>query len=101
MGRTQLQDAVAMTLGQEFHAFAKSLNNEIFALGRVETVLHEGNVGGTAVGTGLNAPEDMPNAAPIISRRSLVSPSGGRGIWLRPHQTHNSVLFRAEECSDQ
>ena len=56
MGRTQLQDAVPMTLGQEFHAFAESLDNEIFALERIETVLHEVNMGGTAIGTGLNAP---------------------------------------------
>jgi len=56
MGRTQLQDAVPMTLGQEFHAFAESLDNEITALERVETVLYEINMGGTAIGTGLNAP---------------------------------------------
>jgi aspartate ammonia-lyase len=56
MGRTQLQDAVPMTLGQEFNAFAESLDNEIYALERIETVLHEVNMGGTAIGTGLNAP---------------------------------------------
>jgi len=56
MGRTQLQDAVPMTLGQEFHAFATSLEGEISALERIETVLHEINMGGTAIGTGLNAP---------------------------------------------
>lgn len=56
MGRTQLQDAVPMTLGQEFHAFAESLGNEVFALERIETVLYEVNMGGTAIGTGLNAP---------------------------------------------
>jgi aspartate ammonia-lyase len=56
MGRTQLQDAVPMTLGQEFNSFAESLDNEIFALERIETVLYEVNMGGTAIGTGLNAP---------------------------------------------
>ena len=56
MGRTQLQDAVPMTLGQEFEAFARSLEDEITALTRVENVLHEVNMGGTAIGTGLNAP---------------------------------------------
>ena len=60
MGRTQLQDAVPMTLGQEFHAFAESLDNEIFALERLETVLYEVNMGGTAIGTGLNAPQGYP-----------------------------------------
>jgi aspartate ammonia-lyase len=56
MGRTQLQDAVPMTLGQEFEVFARSLEDEINALARVEAVLHEVNMGGTAIGTGLNAP---------------------------------------------
>ena len=60
MGRTQLQDAVPMTLGQEFEAFARSLEDEIDALQRVETVLHEVNMGGTAIGTGLNAPAGFP-----------------------------------------
>jgi aspartate ammonia-lyase len=56
MGRTQLQDAVPMTLGQEFHAFAASLKNEVGVLERVERVLLQVNMGGTAIGTGLNAP---------------------------------------------
>ncbi len=57
MGRTQLQDAVPMTLGQEFDAWAESLSNEIDALADVEEMLLEVNMGGTAIGTGLNAPE--------------------------------------------
>ena len=62
MGRTQLQDAVPMTLGQEFGAFAESLDNEISALERVEAVLYEVNMGGTAIGTGLNAPAGYARA---------------------------------------
>jgi aspartate ammonia-lyase len=57
MGRTQLQDAVPMTLGQEFKAFAKTLQDEVNALERVENVLCEVTMGGTAIGTGLNAPK--------------------------------------------
>ena len=57
MGRTQLQDAVPMTLGQEFDAWAESLENEISALTDVEDELLEVNMGGTAIGTGLNAPD--------------------------------------------
>jgi len=57
MGRTQLQDAVPMTLGQEFDAWAESLENEVTALAEVEVILLEVNMGGTAIGTGLNAPE--------------------------------------------
>ena len=45
-----------MTLGQEFLAFGESLDNEVQALARVEAVLYEVNMGGTAIGTGLNAP---------------------------------------------
>ena len=56
MGRTQLQDAVPMTLGQEFGAFAETLGGELRALGALQRVLCEINMGATAIGTGLNAP---------------------------------------------
>jgi aspartate ammonia-lyase len=56
MGRTQLQDAVPMTLGQEFGAFAETLAGEVRALEIVQNVLCEVNMGATAIGTGLNAP---------------------------------------------
>jgi len=57
MGRTQLQDAVPMTLGQEFNAFARTLADEVRTLESMKTVLCEVSMGGTAIGTGLNAPE--------------------------------------------
>lgn len=57
MGRTQLQDAVPMTLGQEFNAFAKTLNNEINSLKVGRESLKGINMGGTAIGTGINTPE--------------------------------------------
>jgi aspartate ammonia-lyase len=56
MGRTQLQDAVPMTSGQEFEAFAETLAGETRALEVVHQVLCEVNMGATAIGTGLNAP---------------------------------------------
>jgi aspartate ammonia-lyase len=56
MGRTQLQDAVPMTLGQEFDAFAATLGGEVRALQAIQQVLCEVNMGATAIGTGLNAP---------------------------------------------
>jgi aspartate ammonia-lyase len=56
MGRTQLQDAVPMTLGQEFRAFAKTMGDEVQALESIQRVLFEINMGATAIGTGLNAP---------------------------------------------
>ncbi len=55
MGRTQLQDAVPMTSGQEFHAFANNLEEEVANLERNVKLLYEINMGGTAIGTGLNA----------------------------------------------
>ncbi len=57
MGRTEMQDAVPMTVGQEFHAFAASLEDEIRLLRDSEKYLYAVNMGATAIGTGLNAPK--------------------------------------------
>ncbi|CDG16347.1 aspartate ammonia-lyase [Xenorhabdus doucetiae] len=54
MGRTQLQDAVPMTLGQEFRAFSVLLKEEIKNITRTAELLLEVNLGATAIGTGLN-----------------------------------------------
>lgn len=56
MGRTQLQDAVPMTLGQEFEAYAVSIEKDIKELYWNAEQLLSVNMGGTAIGTGLNAP---------------------------------------------
>jgi aspartate ammonia-lyase len=55
IGRTQLQDAVPMTLGQEFGAFAVTLGEDELRLAEARLLLHELNLGGTAIGTALNA----------------------------------------------
>ena len=55
MGRTQLQDAVPMTLRQEFDAFAVMLKEDINLLAKTKKSLREVNLGGTAIGTGVNA----------------------------------------------
>ena len=57
MGRTELQDAVPMTVGQEFHALGASIEAEIQLLREAEKYLYVQNMGATAIGTGLNAPE--------------------------------------------
>jgi aspartate ammonia-lyase len=57
MGRTEMQDAVPMTVGQEFHAFAASLDGEIQLLRDAEKYLYTVNMGATAIGSGLNAPK--------------------------------------------
>jgi aspartate ammonia-lyase len=55
LGRTQLQDAVPMTLGQEFGAFAVTIGEDADRLKEALTLIAEINLGGTAIGTGLNA----------------------------------------------
>ena len=57
MGRTELQDAVPMTVGQEFHAFGSSLEGEIQLLKDSEKYLYAENMGATAIGTGINVPK--------------------------------------------
>ncbi len=60
MGRTEMQDAVPMTVGQEFHAFAASLEDEIRLLRDAERYLYAVNMGATAIGTGINVPKGYP-----------------------------------------
>ncbi|HEU4390008.1 MAG TPA: aspartate ammonia-lyase, partial [Blastocatellia bacterium] len=60
MGRTEMQDAVPMTVGQEFHAFAASLESEIQLLRDAEKYLYSVNMGATAIGTGINVPKGYP-----------------------------------------
>ena len=57
MGRTELQDAVPMTVGQEFHAFGSALESEIQLLKDAEKSLYGENMGATAIGTGINVPK--------------------------------------------
>lgn len=65
MGRTQLQDAVPMTLGQEFTAFGHTILEDVDRLGEAQALIREINMGATAIGTGINAP---PRYAAIVCR---------------------------------
>ena len=56
LGRTEMQDAVPVTLGQEFSAYAEAISRDRWRLYKVEERLRKVNLGGTAVGTGINAP---------------------------------------------
>jgi len=58
MGRTQLQDAVPMTLGQEFEAYAVTLEEEVERLEQNAKLFLEVNMGATAIGTGINSHPD-------------------------------------------
>jgi aspartate ammonia-lyase len=72
MGRTQLQDAVPMTLGQEFTAFGHTMLEDIERLGEAQALIRETNMGATAIGTGITAP---PGYAELV-RRHLSQLSG-------------------------
>ena len=71
MGRTQLQDAVPMTLGQEFEAYAVMLNEEVQRLEQNVKLFLEVNMGATAIGTGINSHPDYSEK--VISHLSKVT----------------------------
>src|SRR6476469_1427726 len=66
MGRTQLQDAVPMTLGQEFSTYAVMLGEDEQRLKEAALLIHEINLGATAIGTGINA---HPRYAELVRQR--------------------------------
>jgi aspartate ammonia-lyase len=65
MGRTENQDAVPMTLGQEFGAYAVMIESAMSALRRSAEELHDLNMGATAIGTGINSP---PGYADLVTK---------------------------------
>ena len=77
MGRTQLQDAVPMTLGQEFRAFGHTILEDVERLAEVQRLISEINMGATAIGTGINAPKGYSEAVrqhlTRITRQSLIT----------------------------
>ncbi|HEY3808157.1 MAG TPA: aspartate ammonia-lyase [Kofleriaceae bacterium] len=74
MGRTELQDAVPMTVGQEFHAFAASLDSEIKLLQDAEKSLYTVNMGATAIGSGINVPKGYPQVVAAELSKLLKKP---------------------------
>ena len=100
MARTQLQDAVPITLGQEFQAFAVSTSKDIERLHELLPLLAEVNLGGTAVGTELNTPRGYTkkvvaelsrlSGVKLTSARDLVEATQASGVLV----TYSSVLKR-------
>lgn len=92
MGRTQLQDAVPMTLGQEFEAFAANLEEEIERLNQNSALFFEINMGATAIGTGLNAvpgyaklcAENLAKVSghPFVSAPNLIEATPDTGSYV-------------------
>jgi aspartate ammonia-lyase len=63
MGRTHLQDAVPMSLGQEFHGWGTTIGEEVQRIAEVRQFLHEINLGATAIGTTVTAAPGYPELA--------------------------------------
>ncbi len=92
MGRTQLQDAVPMTLGQEFEAFAATLEEDISKLNNNALLFVEINMGATAIGTGINAPlgysklctENLAKISgiPFIAAPNLIEATPDTGSYV-------------------
>ncbi len=92
MGRTQLQDAVPMTLGQEFEAFAATLEEDITKLNANAKLFEEINMGATAIGTGINSPSGYANLCAknlakvtgyqIVSAKNLVEATPDTGSYV-------------------
>ncbi len=98
MGRTQLQDAVPMTLGQEFATYSVMIDEDRTRLDEAALLVHEINLGATAIGTGLNAPAATPRQRATRCGNSPDSPSSWPRTWSRqPRTSVSSSTSRA--CS--
>ncbi|RDB35803.1 MAG: aspartate ammonia-lyase [Spirobacillus cienkowskii] len=92
MGRTQLQDAVPMTLGQEFEAFAVMLSEDIERLREGAKLFLELSIGGTAIGTGINSHPKYAGTAiqkiqlitglPVVSSPNLIEATPDTGAFV-------------------
>ncbi|MGC5629412.1 aspartate ammonia-lyase [Georgenia sp. Z1344] len=111
MGRTQLQDAVPMTLGQEFTAFAVLLREEVRHLSRLAELLLEVNLGATAIGTGLNTPEGYSELAvarladvsglPVVLAENLIEATSDTGAYVSMHAGLKRVAVKLGKiCND-
>ncbi|GAB94187.1 aspartate ammonia-lyase [Kineosphaera limosa] len=111
MGRTQLQDAVPMTLGQEFSAFGITLGEELRHLETARHLLLEMNLGATAIGTGLNtppgyAPLAVTNLArvsgrPCIPAPNLIEATSDCGAYVMTHAALKRLSMKLSKiCND-
>lgn len=94
MGRTQLQDAVPMTLGQEFEAFAVNLSEEVDRLNQMADLFLEVNIGGTAIGTGINTePEYSELCVNYLSEISKVPFEVANNLIEATSDTGSYVIY--------
>ncbi|MFZ7282406.1 aspartate ammonia-lyase [Avibacterium avium] len=111
MGRTQLQDAVPMTVGQEFKAFSVLLEEEVRNLKRTAKLLLEVNLGATAIGTGLNTPEGYAELAvkylaevsqlPCVPSENLIEATSDCGAYVMVHSALKRTAVKLSKvCND-
>jgi aspartate ammonia-lyase len=112
IGRTQLQDAVPMTLGQEFGAFAVTLGEDEQRLAEARLLLHELNLGGTAIGTALNAHPAYRDRAvaelrrltgieTLSSARDLVEATADVGVFVQLSGVLKRIAVKlSKTCND-
>lgn len=111
VGRTQLQDAVPMTLGQEFRTFAVMLGEDQSRLIESAALLHEINLGATAIGTGLNAPAGYAALAcahlarlterPLVTASDLIEATQDPGAFVHLSGVLKRVAVKlSKTCND-
>ncbi len=93
MGRTQMQDAVPMTLGQEFRAYGNTLREDVERLHEARQLIREINLGATAIGTGITASPEYTAAAcrhlsritgiDLITAPDLVEATSDTGAFVQ------------------
>ena len=111
MGRTQLQDAIPMTLGQEFKVYGLLMREEVRQLSRAAELLLEVNLGATAIGTGLNTPEGYAAHAvsklaevsglPVVLAENLIEATSDAGAYVSMHGAVKRVAVKlGKVCND-
>jgi fumarate hydratase class II len=93
IGRTHLQDAVPLTFGQEFGGWASLLERDIERLEQVLDGLYDLAIGGTAVGTGLNAPPEFPERAARKIAELTGLPFRSHGNKFAALSAHDEIVF--------
>lgn len=111
IGRTQLQDAVPMTVGQELGAFATTLREELARLADSRALLCEINLGATAIGTGITAHPDYRGLAirhladitglPVVGAGDLVEATSDTGAFVQVSGVLKRIAVKSSKiCND-
>jgi aspartate ammonia-lyase len=111
MGRTQLQDAVPMTVGQEFQAWGELLNEEVKNLNYTAKLILEVNIGATAIGTGLNAAKGYQALAvkylkeitgvDVVAAENLIEATSDCGAYVMIHGSLKRTAVKMSKiCND-